>query len=342
MSLSVLSCLVNFIWFHTVLASGRSGWPDIWLTPGFIHTHCFWLIQSFPDLPDEKRTFMLLECKSRYKEIVASNNYSASRSCGSTDKNLCVLDLDQTLIAHAPANIHEKHWLRRHIWKINNESEPIAFHSFGGIIILRQALDLIETLHEISTDVVIYSLGVPPHVVLSMICMEFAYSEYYKGYLVVNKKKPFRFTGLMCNPFLRRKSFGVVQWFGYRIREYHHVLVVDDQHRNVWLQDDALRTEGKILKLSDNYRFGDFYKLDRKTMSVKQLVDSICWERKNHRPAYEWLVVVEDTWTFIHNIDDRDWEHILRRWYHAGHLIQMKTNIARYRNRGGHSNLLLK
>ena len=300
-----------------------SGQVPYWLDPLFINSHCTGLVNSILNSHctlDEYRSFLAQHCSTRYLELALAHEPKANRIAQSTD--LCVLDLDHTLLAHIPANNTEKDLLSRRILEINNKTNPICFHTLNGINILRDGpMELINVLHTSSVEVIIYSLGAPPHVILSMIFMEIVHNYLWRSHEFGDDDDPrtFRFSGLVSThgPNDLTKSFDVLLRHGYDCRKYQRVLVVDDQHLKVWrcnntVNGESLRAQHgvKTLKVSDGYVFGNTLREDRANKSVIELLDSINRERKEDT----FLLNVADLWREVDHITREDWDRADTLW----------------------------
>ena len=332
LSFHLYYCIISISVVTSVELQGRkrsreseqiaTGQRPYWLDPLFINSHCTALVNSIPNAhcTDEDRSFLGQCCNGRYLELALAHESKANRCVQSRD--LCVLDLDHTLLAHVSANDTEKDLLIPRVLEINNGSYPICFHTLQGINILRDGpMELIDVLHQSSVEVIIYSLGAAPHVILSMIFMEIVYDYFWRSHELNDEDGPrtFLFSGLVStHGFYEPKSFDVMHRHGFDCRKYRRIMVVDDQHQNVWRSNNTVNGEPlrarhgvKILKVSDGYVFGNTLREDRANRSAVELLDLINRERKEDHFLFD----VTETWrTDVDQITREDWDRFDAVW----------------------------
>ena len=133
---------------YVYFVAAHPGWRNVWMDPLWIDAQCTWLVQSFANEPFQTRLQMALQCNARYQELTESILFSRNGLRSSTD--LCVLDLDNTLLAHIPADTLEQRMLTQRIRTINNRTNNNRTTLQHGAKILkvrsREILDLILIL----------------------------------------------------------------------------------------------------------------------------------------------------------------------------------------------------
>lgn len=243
-------------WFHIIIISfhvlGRD-WlnPEFWLDFEFIDCACAALANSFPHVSGADTSLLVRNCRIRYLELALRhvsgihNGFVNDDPTKSTD--LCVLDFDRTLLAYVPANFTEKYLLA--------PSQEVEISRDG-------TMGLINVLHETSVEVVIYSFGSAPHVILSMISIEITYNHFWRSQKLHDGPRTFRFRGLIPANEWPYRSLAILQYHQYDEGRYKRIMVVDDEYPNTrgYTLDSSLRKlyEVKILKLSDHV-FGDVW-----------------------------------------------------------------------------------
>ena len=283
------------------------------------------MVNSIPNISGSYRSPIHSDCRIRYLELALAHVSKCKAENGFSIQatDLCILDLDHTLIAYVPANFTEKYHLAPRIWDINNKSGLICFHSLQGINILRDGvMELIDVLHEQSVEVVIYSMGSAPHVILSMIFMEMAYNHFWRSHELGHEPRTFRFSGLISThgPHDHWKSFDILHRHGYDGRMYYRIMMVDDQHANVWRDNNTVDGESlrkdhgvKILKLSDGYVFGNIWTERTLNMSAGEILELFCRERK----IDGFLFDVVHTWKCVDDITEKYCDRLDTTWMNA-------------------------
>eukprot|EP01083_Nonionella_stella_P008152 23531_1 len=231
-----------------------------------IQSQCSWLLNSLPHLGGKRASTFDSYCKFRFEQLISQINqrYNSSHQLNES-RNIGIIDLDHTLCATIKASALQKQDLHARILELNHRSNDDVSYFMAnlGIHVLRNGtMNLIDTFYsDPSADLVLYSMGGLSHVIINAIFMEIVYN-YYWDLDETSEPTNFRFTGIIATPYRVQKSFGVVIEHGYDLRKYKHIVVIDDQHANVWIQSDPIERQLidvygiTILKLSNGAPFG--------------------------------------------------------------------------------------